>query len=177
MDLGCGPGHTTRLLHEVTEAMRTVGLDASAAYVERARSRGSADVTFEVHDATALPLPVEPAHAIYARLLLAHLRDPADVVAGWVSQLSEGGVVLLVGRVDRLPEAEELDPERPTVVLLDEELASRSGGPGVLGALAPYVAFIGIGASGETEPSDLLQAVALTSWLPVTASRGQGNDG
>jgi HD-GYP domain-containing protein (c-di-GMP phosphodiesterase class II) len=85
------------------------------------------------------------------------------------------GNALDVRRVDRLPEAEELDPERPTVVLLDEELASRSGGPAALGALAPYVAFVGIGASGETEPSDLLQAVALTSWLPVTASRGQGN--
>lgn len=95
VDLGCGPGSTTRLLHEVTGAAKTVGLDASVAYVERARSLAPVDVTFEVHDATALPLPVGPADAIYARLLLAHLPDPAAVVTGWVSQLSEGGVVLL----------------------------------------------------------------------------------
>src|SRR4051794_17612598 len=30
VDLGCGPGHTTRLLHEATGAARTLGLDASA---------------------------------------------------------------------------------------------------------------------------------------------------
>ena len=95
VDLGCGPGSTTRLLHEVTVAARTIGLDASVAYVERARSLAPVGVTFEVHDATVQPLPFGTADAIYARLLLAHLPDPAAVVTGWASQLSEGGVVLL----------------------------------------------------------------------------------
>ncbi len=85
------------------------------------------------------------------------------------------GNALDVRRVDRLPEADTLDPERPTVVLLDRELAERSGGPGALGALAAAVAFLGIGDVGEAEPGEVLKAVALTSWLPADASRGQAN--
>jgi HD-GYP domain-containing protein (c-di-GMP phosphodiesterase class II) len=79
-----------------------------------------------------------------------------------------------VRRVERLPPAEELDPERPTVVLLDAALATGSGGPGVLGALAQTVAFVGLGEDGEREPSELLRSVALTSWLAADASPGQG---
>ena len=85
------------------------------------------------------------------------------------------GTALDVRRVEALPAAEALDPERPTVVLLDAALAERSGGPGALGALAAYVAFVGIGEEGEDAPSPLMEAVALTSWLPAGASRGQGN--
>ncbi|MDH5234322.1 MAG: GAF domain-containing protein [Gemmatimonadota bacterium] len=84
------------------------------------------------------------------------------------------GDALAVERVARLPEPEALDPERPTVVLLDEALAGRSGGPGVLGTLASVVAFIGLGEPGETEPSALLRSVALSSWLRAEASAGEG---
>ena len=84
------------------------------------------------------------------------------------------GDALDVRRVDRLPDGESLDPERPTVVLLDVGLAERSGGPGMLGGLAPHVAFVGLGEPGESEPSDGMRAIALTSWLPADASAGQG---
>ena len=84
------------------------------------------------------------------------------------------GDALDVRRVDRLPDGESLDPERPTVVLLDAGLAERSGGPGMLGGLAPHVAFVGLGEPGESEPSDGMRAIALTSWLPADASAGQG---
>ena len=79
-----------------------------------------------------------------------------------------------VRRVEQLPDATTLDPERPTVVLLDAALAERSGGPGALGALAARAAFVGLGEADEDGPGDLLQAVALTSWLPAGAGRGQG---
>lgn len=69
---------------------------------------------------------------------------------------------------------EALDPERPTVVLVDAGLAERSGGPGMLGALAPFVAFVGLGEPGEREPSLPLQSIALTSWLPADATSGLG---
>lgn len=84
------------------------------------------------------------------------------------------GDALAVQRVERLPDVESLEPERPTVVLLDEGLAERSGGTGALGALASSVAFIGLGEPGETGPSELMQTVALTSWLPADASPSQG---
>ena len=36
VDLGCGPGHSTALLSEVLQCRRTVGLDLSAEFIERA---------------------------------------------------------------------------------------------------------------------------------------------
>ena len=84
------------------------------------------------------------------------------------------GDALDVRRVEVLPHGEDLDPERPTVVLVDAALAMRSGGPGMLGSLAPYAAFVGIGEEGEQEPSEVMHALALTSWLPADASAGAG---
>ncbi|MGZ4149406.1 MAG: class I SAM-dependent methyltransferase [Actinomycetota bacterium] len=95
VDLGCGPGFTTRLLHEALGAKRTVGVDASAAYIARAAAGAPDGVSFVEHDVTRVPLPAGPADAIYARLLLAHLEDPSAVVARWTTQLEHGGVLLL----------------------------------------------------------------------------------
>lgn len=80
-----------------------------------------------------------------------------------------------VRRVAALPTLEGIDPERPTVILLDTSLANRSGGGVGLGALAPHVAFVGLGDAGESEPSETLKSVALTSWLSDSASPGQGS--
>jgi SAM-dependent methyltransferase len=96
VDLGCGPGHTTRLLAEVSGAERTIGLDRSPAFVARARaSTTRPDIAYAVHDATVLPFPTAPADAIHARLLLAHLPDPLAVAERWRSQLRAGGVLVL----------------------------------------------------------------------------------
>jgi trans-aconitate 2-methyltransferase len=95
LDLGCGPGLTTRLVHATLGAERTIGVDASSAYVGRASVRAPEGVTFVERDVTRLPLPGAPAGAIYARLLLAHLADPPAVVASWTTQLAPGGVLLL----------------------------------------------------------------------------------
>jgi trans-aconitate 2-methyltransferase len=103
VDLGCGPGYTTRLVAEVCRPRRTIGLDSSATFVELARrltaeagERGvELAVEFAVHDATELPFPASPVDAVHARLLLAHLPDPLGVVEGWRSQLRPGGVVVL----------------------------------------------------------------------------------
>ncbi len=95
MDLGCGPGHTTRMLHAQTGARRTVGLDGSVAHVERGWIGSPASVSFAVHDVTVVPLPGAPADVIYARLLLAHLDAAAAVVHAWSTQLMDAGVLLL----------------------------------------------------------------------------------
>jgi SAM-dependent methyltransferase len=96
LDLGCGPGFTTRLLAEVCAPRELVGLDASEAYVERARAdapgRGRA---FLVHDVTRVPFPGGAADLLHARLLLAHLSEPETVIARWATQLRPGGRLLL----------------------------------------------------------------------------------
>jgi trans-aconitate 2-methyltransferase len=116
LDLGCGPGLTTRLLHATLGAERTIGVDASTAYVGRAGTGAPEGVTFVEHDVTRLPLPGAPAGAIYARLLLAHLADPPSVVARWATQLVPEGVLL----VDDL---EAIDTDEPACRAYLEEIA------------------------------------------------------
>jgi len=100
VDLGCGTGHTTRLVAEVLEPDRTVGLDQSEFFVAVA-ARGPPGVEFAVHDVTRVPFPCPPADVCYGRLLLSHLPDPGAVLAAWATQLAPGGL-LLADEVDRI---------------------------------------------------------------------------
>ena len=102
-DLGCGPGHTTRLIHGTLRPSRTVGLEGSERFVQLAAAGAPDGVEFLRHDVRVTPFPVGPADVIFARLLVAHLADAAEVVARWVSQLAPGGVLLMV-------ELEALEP-------------------------------------------------------------------
>jgi SAM-dependent methyltransferase len=94
-DLGCGPGHTTALVSQVTGARRTVGLDESAAYIERAQASAPAAVDFARHDVRQLPFPAGAADLVFCRLLLAHLADPVAIARSWASQLTERGLLVL----------------------------------------------------------------------------------
>jgi trans-aconitate 2-methyltransferase len=93
VDLGCGPGATTRLIHDVTGARRTIGIDRSLAFASRARS--APGVRFVVADVAEGGLPVRSADLVYARLLLAHLADPAVAVGRWSTISTIGGRMLV----------------------------------------------------------------------------------
>jgi trans-aconitate 2-methyltransferase len=105
-DLGCGPGRTTHLVHEVTGARRTVGLDRSPEFVAAARADAAAGIDYHVWQA-ADPLPGDPPDLVYARLLLAHLPRPAEYIARWASQLRAGGR-LLVDEVERIETGDDV---------------------------------------------------------------------
>jgi SAM-dependent methyltransferase len=94
LDLGCGPGNTTRLLADSTHAARTVGLDQSVAFVETAR-RAYPELEFAVTDVASTPFPTGPADVVYARLVLAHLADPIAALRRWEAQVRPGGILLL----------------------------------------------------------------------------------
>jgi SAM-dependent methyltransferase len=100
VDLGCGTGHTTRLVAEVLRPGRTVGLDQSEFFVSLAGGDPPA-LGFAVHDVTRVPFPCPPADLCYGRLLLSHLPDPGAVLAAWATQLAPGGL-LLADEVDRI---------------------------------------------------------------------------
>ncbi len=95
VDLGCGPGHTTRLLAEIFDRP-TLGLDNSRAQLEAAASFDEQPgVTFEGHDVTRVPFPSHPAALIFARFLMAHLDDVAGRIETWSEALRPGGVIAL----------------------------------------------------------------------------------
>ncbi len=95
LDLGSGPGETTRLLFERFPQAQTIGIDSSPELVDAATTGQPRAISFVVGDVTKAPLPGSPADLIYARLLLAHLRKPTEVVSSWAQQLRPGGVLAL----------------------------------------------------------------------------------
>jgi len=100
LDLGCGPGHTTRLIAETLGCASTIGIDSSTRFIQRAArlevtGSGSGGASFLVHDVTSVPFPIGPADLIYSRYLLMHLANPIDCLGDWAAQLRGGGILLL----------------------------------------------------------------------------------
>jgi trans-aconitate 2-methyltransferase len=100
LDLGCGPGHTTRLLAERFPDADVVGLEQSEAFLVEARRDPPPRATFAHADVTA-SLSAAPADVVYARYVLSHLRDREAVLRRWFAALAPGGV-LVVEEVDRI---------------------------------------------------------------------------
>ena len=81
------------------------------------------------------------------------------------------GLAVEIRRVPLLPPAGTLDPDRPTVILLDRALALSAGDDrNGLEALASIAAFLGVGNPGETEPEESLPVELLTSYIAADAS-------
>jgi SAM-dependent methyltransferase len=97
IDLGCGPGHSTRLLHAVAAPAATIGLDSSPEHIARARAAAPPGIDYAVHDVTVTPLPGERRpDLLYCRFLLTHLRDPERVLAGWASAAAADRAALVI---------------------------------------------------------------------------------
>ena len=95
VDLGCGTGWSTRLVHAVTGPEITVGVDRSVAYVATAREVAPPGIAYAVHEVTAPPFPGEPPDLLYCRFLLTHLRDPQAVLATWSDAAAPGATLVL----------------------------------------------------------------------------------
>lgn len=97
VDVGCGPGVSTRLLAAVTGARCVVGLDQSQRFIELARE-GWRDGTarFDRYDLrSGRSAPVEGADVVWARMLLAHLSDVPGAVGRLAGLLAPGGVLVV----------------------------------------------------------------------------------
>jgi trans-aconitate methyltransferase len=95
LDLGSGPGHTTRLLHDVSGARRTVGLEASQRYVDQARVAAKKGVEFMREDVTAPSDAVPLAGLVFSRFLLTHVSDPSAVLRAFRRIIEPGGLLVL----------------------------------------------------------------------------------
>jgi SAM-dependent methyltransferase len=72
-DLGCGPGHVARYLHD--QGVRMLGIDLSPRMIDSARQR-SPDIVFRVGDMRALDLPDGALAGIVAFYSLIHIGEP-----------------------------------------------------------------------------------------------------
>jgi len=95
VDLGCGPGCSTKFLAGILDFDCIVGLDSSEHFISLAKKNQPEKFSFHLHDVTTVPFPVEPGDMLYCRFLLTHLPDPQAVVAEWAAQLRPKGLLLM----------------------------------------------------------------------------------
>ena len=98
LDLGCGPGFTTRLLSRIARPEKTVGVDRSEAFVNRALASAAGSEEYVVADVAA-PMRIEGLRErpdlIYARFLASHLPEPERAITCWAKELEAGGLLLV----------------------------------------------------------------------------------
>lgn len=131
IDLGCGPGMTTRLIRETVRPGRLIGLDLSESFLAAARS-AVPEAEFAVHDVTGRPFPAT-AELLFCRYLLAHLTEAERRIAEWTTQLAPGGRLLV-------EEVEAIDARRPTFAFYLETVAAMLASQGSELYLGPRLA-------------------------------------
>jgi trans-aconitate 2-methyltransferase len=89
VDLGCGDGRLTALLHRRLEAERTHGIDSSPAMLASALAHATADVTFERRDIGAWS--AAGVDLVVSNAALQWVSDHPTVLARWRASLAPGG--------------------------------------------------------------------------------------
>ncbi|MEM9038822.1 MAG: methyltransferase domain-containing protein [Actinomycetota bacterium] len=103
VDLGCGTGTLTAQLAQRLGVQRCVGVDSSAAMLERAAEHTDEIVEFRSGDISEWPggpddpgdstEPVEPVDLVFSNAALQWLPDHAAVLARWIGGVRPGGQI------------------------------------------------------------------------------------
>jgi trans-aconitate 2-methyltransferase len=157
LDLGCGLGHTTRLIADVVQPHRVIAIDRSESFLALAKENTEANVTFKLHDVTKLPLPGSPADLIFCRFLLTHLNEPQDLIHRWTLQLTTGGRLLV-------QEPDEIRSTNSTINRYLEILEA------LLDSRGTHL-YVGRILAKMTDPQQIRRVIDRTTALPVPASR------
>jgi trans-aconitate 2-methyltransferase len=88
VDLGCGDGRLTAMVHEHCGAARTTGIDSSAAMLDDARARAGGGLSFEHGDIATYSAPAD---VLFANASLHWLPDHEALLARLASSLRPGG--------------------------------------------------------------------------------------
>jgi SAM-dependent methyltransferase len=100
LDIGCGAGQTTRQAARTARAGSALGVDVSAAAIERARALGRADdlrnVTFERADAQVCRFPPEHFDVAVSRFGTMFFDDPAAAFANIRRALRPAGRLVVM---------------------------------------------------------------------------------
>lgn len=94
VDLGCGPGGLTALLSRRWPRAEVVGIDASAAMIERARAERSATVRFEVGDLRQWSAPAG-VDVLVTNATLQWVPGHLDLLPHLLAQVRPGGWLAL----------------------------------------------------------------------------------
>lgn len=94
LDLGCGPGWSTRLIEASLSPKRTVGLDSSDAFLAEARIN-QPQLEFIRHDVLMAPFPIGNADFIFCRFLLTHLPSPHAALESWAHAARSGALLAI----------------------------------------------------------------------------------
>ncbi len=105
IDLGCGPGFTTKMVAESTQAKNVYGYDNSEEFLTFAETQYP-KYTFIRHDITDIPFPYK-ADFMYCRFLLSHLKDPVNLINKWLTQLTDKGM-LFIDELDHIESGNEI---------------------------------------------------------------------
>ena len=124
VDLGCGPGYTTRLVAGLLGPERTVGLDTSSRFIEMAAAEPITGVEYLQHDVTDTAFPVGPADLMFCHLLLPHLRGPEKALATWADQLQRGSLLI----VDEVADIRTSEPVFRRYLQMVETVVAAQGG-------------------------------------------------
>jgi len=97
VDLGCGPGWSTRLVHALIGPAHTLGLDASAEHVARAEADAPPGIDYRVGDVRLLAFADRTSRPdfLYCRFLLTHLREPEQVLAAWADAAADHATLVI----------------------------------------------------------------------------------
>jgi ubiquinone/menaquinone biosynthesis C-methylase UbiE len=96
LDIGCGQGHTTRLLAKVLAPASCIGLDFDDALVAYAAARADNPkiLSFRQGDATHLPFADGAFDVVFCRFLLIHMTDAVRVIREMLRVAKPGGFVV-----------------------------------------------------------------------------------
>lgn len=90
VDLGCGPGPLTRVLHERVGAASTLGIDSSSAMLEKAAAHAGGGVAFERGDIAEFS-PEEPFDLVFSNAALHWVPDHPALLEKLTRAVAPGG--------------------------------------------------------------------------------------
>jgi ubiquinone/menaquinone biosynthesis C-methylase UbiE len=182
LDVGCGIGMLTMLMHQISGQARTVGVDGSVARIEAARRRvppRRSDVEFVSADIRTLPQNADSFDFSWSRFVFEYLCEPEVVLAEMKRVTRPGGVVAVAdldsqllnfhpqspGTAERMQQAFQLLAEQGFDPCIGRKLYTmfkRAGLRDIKAAVVPYQTFCGGLPSGAWENWQQKLAVAST---------------
>jgi ubiquinone/menaquinone biosynthesis C-methylase UbiE len=164
VDLGCGPGYTTSMLADATEAIEISGIDISEYFIELALNQYP-QYNFQIGDVTNLSLPLKY-DLFYCRFLLSHLKNLSELLERWTQILNPGGCIIL----DELEDIKTTSPVFKKYLQINEGLINSQGAELYVGRnLDKYISKFTV-LNSESEFIKVDDSLAATWFYPNTIS-------